>query len=62
MHGVNIGIPSVRIYVNKIESRITFKIRTGYYIKLLTPETMNLVGSTKNKKAKDKNGKNVPQL
>ena len=35
------------IYVNKIESRITFKIEAGYYLKLLTPETMKLLGITK---------------
>ena len=28
------------IYVNKIENRITFKIKTGSYIELLTPETL----------------------
>ena len=38
---------SIRIYVNKIENRITYKIKTGYYFELLTPETMKLVGSTK---------------
>ena len=31
------------IYVNKIENRIIFKIKTGYYLKLLTPETMQLL-------------------
>ena len=36
----NIDNPSIRIYVNKIESRITFKIKTGYYLELFTPETM----------------------
>ena len=44
------------IYVNKIEDRITFKIKTGYYIELLTSETMKLLGSTGNKITKDKNG------
>ena len=38
---------SIRIYVNKTENRITYKIKTGYYFELLTPETMKLVGSTK---------------
>ena len=38
---------SIRIYVNKIENRITYKIKAGYYFELLTPETMKLVGSTK---------------
>ena len=54
--------PSIRIYVNKIENRITFKIKNGYYLELLTPETMKLLGSTKNKVTKDKNGENVPLL
>ena len=31
--------PSVRIYVNKIENRITFIIKTRYYLELLMPET-----------------------
>ena len=40
--------PPIRIYVNKIENRITFKIKTGYYLELLTTETMQLLGNTKN--------------
>ena len=35
------------MYVNKIENRITFKIKTGYYLELSTPETMKLLGSSK---------------
>ena len=54
--------PSRRIYINKIENRITCKIKTGYYLKLLTPETMKLFGSNKSKITKDNNGKNVPYL
>ena len=51
--------PSIRIYVNKIENRITFKIKTGYYLELLMPETMKLLGRTKNKINEDENGENV---
>ena len=47
-HNDNIDNPSIRIYVNKIENRITFKIKTGYYLELLTPETMKLIGITEN--------------
>ena len=47
------------IYVNRIESRITFKIKTGFYLVVLTPETMKLLGSTKSEINKDKNGENV---
>ena len=61
-HNENVDNPSVRIYVNKIENRITFKIKNGYYLELLTPETMKLLGSTKSKITNDKNGKNLPHL
>ena len=46
----------------KIIYIISFKIKTGYYLKLLTPETMKLLGNAKTKINKDKNGKNVPHL
>ena len=52
----------IRIYINRIENKITFKIKTGYYLKLLTPETMKLLGSTQSEMTKDENGENVPHL
>ena len=61
-HEENIDNPSVKIYVNKIENRITFKIKNGYSLELLTPETMKLLGSTENKITKGKNGENVLDL
>ena len=61
-HSENVDDPSIRIYVNKIENRITFKIENGHYGELLTPETMKLIGCTKSKITKDKNGENVPHL
>ena len=45
-HNEKIDNPSVKIYVNKME------IKTGYYLKLLTSDTMKLLGSTENKKIK----------
>ena len=60
--GENIDNSSVKIYVNIIENRITFRIKNGYSLELLTPETMKLLGSTENKITKDKNGENVPHL
>ena len=48
--------------MNRIENRITFKIKTGYYLELLTPEMMKLLGSTKSKITKDENVENVPHL
>ena len=61
-HGEDIDKPSVQIYVNKIENRVTFKIRNGYSLELLTSERMKLIGSTKSKITKDKNGENAPHL
>ena len=42
------------MYVNKIENRITNKIKIGYYLELLTPQTMKLIGNIENKITKDK--------
>ena len=61
-HGEDIDKPSVQIYVNKIENRVTFKIKNGYILELLTEETLKLLGSTGNKITADKNGENVPHL
>ena len=47
-HGGNIDNQSVKVYVNKVENRITFNIKNGYSLELLTPET---IGGTKNKKS-----------
>ena len=35
--------------MNKIKNRITFKNITGYYLELLTRETMKLLESTESK-------------
>ena len=61
-HGKKTINTSIRIYKNKIENRITFKIKSGYYVELLTLVTMKLLGSTKSKITKDKKGENVPYL
>ena len=49
----------MKIHTNKIENRITFKIKTGYYLELLTPETMKLLESNKSKIKKIKMVKTV---
>ena len=61
-HVENIYKPSVQIYVSEIKNRVTFKIKNGYNLELLTSETMKLLGSTENKITKDKNSENVPNL
>ena len=50
------------IYLNKIESKITFKIKTRYYLELITLEMIKLLGSNKSKIIKDENGENVTHL
>ena len=50
------------MYINRIENRITFKNKNGYYLELLTPETMKLLGSAASKITKNKSGENVPHL
>ena len=52
----------IRTYVNKIEDKIVFKIKTGHYLAILTPETMKSIESTKSKINKDENGENVSHL
>ena len=50
------------IYVNKIRNRITFKIKTGYYLQRLTPGTMKLLGSTRSKMTRDEICENMSHL
>ena len=59
---------SKRIYVNKIEKKITFKIqKRKYYLELLTSETIKLLKtmkqwSTFSKTTENKNGETVTHL
>ena len=39
--------PSIMKYENKIENRVKLKTKTEYYLELLTPEAMKLLGSKK---------------
>ena len=51
----------INIFPNKIKNKIIFKIKTGYKLILLSPETMKLLGSTKKDVHKSKGG-DVPKL
>ena len=51
-YGESVDNPSIKLYINRIENRITFKIKNGYYLELLTPETMKLLGSLEALKVK----------
>ena len=61
-HSESVHDPPIEIFVSKNENRITFKIKNGYYLELLTPETMKLLGSTESKITGEKNGENIPHL
>ena len=54
--------PPIKIYLNKIENKIKFKIKTGYYLELVTPERMTLLRTIKNKTKKNENAYNVPRF
>ena len=54
--------PLVQIYPNKIKNIIAFKIKAGYKLYLLTPETTKLLGGTEKDVDSDKNSENVPKL
>ena len=61
-HGEKTINLSIRIYINKIENRNSFRIKRGYYLKLLTSKPMKLYGRTKSKITKDENGENLLYL
>ena len=52
----------IKIYVTKIENSITFKIKTGYYLELLTLEIMKLLRSTEGKITNNEYCENVAYL
>ena len=52
----------ILIYVNTINNRIVFKIKSGYKLDLLSKETMKILGITKDIIDSDKNSENVPRL
>ena len=52
----------VLIYVNEINNRIVFKIKSGYKLELLSKETIRLLGSSTNTIDGDKNSELVPKL
>ena len=54
--------PPNQIYPNKVKNRIVFRIKTGYKLEMLTPETMTLLGRTKKDVDEDKDGEKVPKL
>ena len=55
-------IPAIRVYINRLNNRLVFKIKDGYKLELQTPETMNLFGCTKKLIDKTKYGENEPSL
>ena len=52
----------IKICVTKIENSITFKIKTGYYLELLTLEIMKLLRTTERKITNNEYCENVAYL
>ena len=52
----------MRIYVNQIEKKITFRIKTRYCLELIMPVVMKLRGNIKSKITKDENGETLSSL
>ena len=61
-HETIANVSPVLIYVNKINNRIVFKIKSGYKLELLSKETMRLLGSSADTIDGDKNSELVPKL
>ena len=61
-HGEKTDNSLIRIWVNKITNRTTFKIKTGYHLKYFILETIKLIGNIKNEINKDENVENGPHL
>ena len=55
-------VSPVLIYVNEINNRIVFKIKSGYKLELLSKETMRLLGCSSDTIDGDKNSELVPKL
>ena len=55
-------ISPVLIYVNEINNRIVFKIKSGYKLELLSKENMRFLGSSADTTDGDKNSELVPEL
>ena len=61
-HDTVTDYPPLSIDKNQIENRITFRVKTGYYLTHLMPETIKLLGRSKNNITKDEDGENVSRL
>ena len=61
-HETITDVSPVLIYVNEINNRIVFKIKSGFKLELLSNETMRLLGSSTDTIDGDKNSELVPKL
>ena len=61
-HESSTRIPSIHVYIDRINSRLVFKIEDGRKLEQKTSETMELLGSPKKLIDKTQNGENVPSL
>ena len=62
MKNLNYLMYYILYWINKIENSFTFRIKTGYYLELLPPETMSLLGITKSKITNNKIGEEIAEV
>ena len=55
-------VSGLEIYINRIENRITFKLKAGWSLELMTRGTQKLLGSKEGKITTTKNGELVPEM
>ena len=61
-HETITNVSPVLVYVNEINNRIVFKIKSGYKLEILSNETMKLLGNPTDTIDGDKNSELVPKL
>ena len=59
-HDLITTTPLTQIYISRIQKKITFKIKSGYYFDVLTVKTIKLLGSTDRRKTDSKDEDNIP--
>lgn len=52
----------LKVYINKIQNRITFKLKTGWSLTLMTQQTQTLMGSKEKTINSSRNGELVPEM
>ena len=58
-HDLITTTPLTQIYISRIQKKITFKIKSGYYFDVLIVKTIKLLGSSDRRKTDSKDEENI---